>query len=160
MSVYNKDTNSYTISGKNNYAWSANNNVFYLISDLLTYISNNNWPDDAIEVSDDVFSEYSSFQNGNGKVRGVGEDGMPVWVDAPEPAPEDKIAVAEMQKQRLLEQANSKIAPLQDAVELALATKEEEDSLLAWKKYRIQLSRVNSSLAPDIEWPPLPDNVQ
>jgi hypothetical protein len=75
---------------------------------LLVYVRNGNWPDDAVEVSDELFSEYSSFQNGNGKVRGVGEDGMPAWVDAPEPTPENKIAVAEMQKQKLIEQANSK----------------------------------------------------
>ena len=158
MSIYNKQNKNYTINGNSNYAWSASKNVFYLISDLLTYIRNNNWPDDAIEVSDEVFSEYSSYQNGNGKIRGVGEDGMPAWVDVPEPTPEDKVAVAELQKQKLIGQANSKIAPLQDAVDLGIATDEESESLMKWKKYRVQLDRVNTSLAPEIEWPLLPVN--
>lgn len=160
MSIYNKQMKNYTISGNSNYAWSASNNVFYLISDLLVYIRNGNWPDDAVEVSDEIFGEYSSFQNGNGKIRGVGEDGMPAWVDAPEPTPEDKVAIAEMQKQKLIDQANSKIAPLQDAVDLGIATDDESDSLLEWKKYRVQLSRVNTSLAPDIQWPTLPNSKQ
>ena len=44
------------------------------------------------------------------------------------------------------------IAPLQDAVDLEIAT--EENSLLeARKKYRVLLNRVNTTTAPDIEWP-------
>ena len=34
---------------------------------------------------------------------------------------------------------------------------EEETSLLeAWKKYRVLLNRVNTTTAPDIEWPTVP----
>ncbi|EPJ1814220.1 tail fiber assembly protein, partial [Escherichia coli] len=48
------------------------------------------------------------------------------------------------------------IAPLQDAVELELATEEENSLLEAWKKYRVLLNRVDTSVAPDIEWPTSP----
>jgi hypothetical protein len=54
------------------------------------------------------YSQNTHHSEWKWKVRGVGEDGMPAWVDAPEPTPENKIAVAEMQKQKLIEQANSK----------------------------------------------------
>lgn len=48
------------------------------------------------------------------------------------------------------------IAPLQDAVDLGMATDEELAQLKAWKTYRVLLSRVDISSAPDIDWPPLP----
>lgn len=56
----------------------------------------------------------------------------------------------------LLEQAAKIIAPLQDAVDLNVATKAEKAALLAWKKYRVLLNRVDISSAPDIEWPEEP----
>ncbi|HAX4776878.1 TPA: tail fiber assembly protein, partial [Escherichia coli] len=52
--------------------------------------------------------------------------------------------------------ASEHIAPLQDAVELELATEEETSLLEAWKKYRVLLNRVDTSVAPDIEWPTSP----
>ncbi|MTD72748.1 phage tail protein [Escherichia coli] len=50
----------------------------------------------------------------------------------------------------------SKTAPLQDAVDLEIATEEEASLLAAWKKYRVLLNRVDTSVAPDIEWPAVP----
>ncbi|ELI42841.1 tail fiber assembly protein [Escherichia coli KTE120] len=48
------------------------------------------------------------------------------------------------------------IAPLQDAVDLEIATAEERSLLEAWNKYRVLLNRVDTSTAPDIEWPTSP----
>ncbi|MGA6000816.1 tail fiber assembly protein, partial [Escherichia coli] len=45
---------------------------------------------------------------------------------------------------------------LQDAVDLDMATDDETKLLLAWKKYRVLLMRVNTSTALDIEWPTSP----
>ncbi|WP_334473640.1 tail fiber assembly protein [Arsenophonus sp. PmNCSU2021_1] len=56
----------------------------------------------------------------------------------------------------LLEQAAKIIAPLQDAVDLDMATEAEKAALLAWKKYRVLLNRVDISTVPDIDWPELP----
>ncbi|EFU0752417.1 tail fiber assembly protein [Escherichia coli] len=36
------------------------------------------------------------------------------------------------------------------------ATEEETSLLEAWKKYRMLLNRVDTSTAPDIEWPTNP----
>ncbi|EFA4801153.1 tail fiber assembly protein [Escherichia coli] len=52
--------------------------------------------------------------------------------------------------------ASEHIAPLQDAVDLEIATEEETSLLEAWKKYRMLLNRVDTSTAPDIEWPTNP----
>ncbi|WP_348833943.1 tail fiber assembly protein, partial [Escherichia coli] len=36
------------------------------------------------------------------------------------------------------------------------ATEEKKSLLAAWKKYRVLLNRVDTSTAPDIEWPTSP----
>lgn len=69
---------------------------------------------------------------------------------------EQHIAEAEQQKQSLLAEANNAIAPLQDAVDLDMATDEEKAQLTAWKTYRVLLNRVDTSLAPNIDWPEKP----
>ncbi|MBI0732212.1 tail fiber assembly protein [Escherichia coli] len=63
---------------------------------------------------------------------------------------------AEETKNSLMQAANEHIAPLQDAVDLEIATEEEASLLAAWKKYRVLLNRVDTSVAPDIEWPAVP----
>ncbi|HEQ1860103.1 TPA: tail fiber assembly protein [Providencia alcalifaciens] len=66
------------------------------------------------------------------------------------------VAEAEQQKQMLLSEATESIAPLRDAVDLDIATDEEIALLKEWKKYRVLLNRVDTSLAPDIDWPQKP----
>ncbi|HHR5880852.1 TPA: tail fiber assembly protein [Providencia alcalifaciens] len=69
---------------------------------------------------------------------------------------EQHIAEAEQKKQMLLSEATEAIAPLQDAVDLDIATDEEIALLKEWKKYRVLLNRVDTSTAPDIDWPEKP----
>ncbi|MCE3116846.1 tail fiber assembly protein [Enterobacter sp. ASE] len=71
---------------------------------------------------------------------------------------EELIALANSKKQKLMAAATSAIAPLQDAVDIGEATDTEIALLKAWKKYRVLLNRIDTSSAPDIEWPPAPDN--
>ncbi|MBT0338421.1 tail fiber assembly protein, partial [Morganella morganii] len=59
----------------------------------------------------------------------------------------------EVKKQSLLSEATVIIDPLQDAVELGMVTPEEESALKEWKRYRILLSRVDTSTFPNIKWP-------
>ncbi|WJV55687.1 tail fiber assembly protein [Prodigiosinella aquatilis] len=54
--------------------------------------------------------------------------------------------------------ANARIEELTYAVELSMATDEEKNALLAWKKYVVFLSRVDTATAPDIDWPTVPEN--
>nr|WP_272979746.1 tail fiber assembly protein [Pectobacterium carotovorum] len=51
---------------------------------------------------------------------------------------------------------NQDVIPLQDAVDLGIASEEEKSTLNAWKKYRVQLMRLDTSKAPDVEWPEEP----
>lgn len=137
-----------------NYIFSAKNNAFYPISLQSEYEQAGSWPEDGIEIADNIVSEFMVTAPA-GKMRVV-VDGMPAWIDIPPPSHEQLIEQAEQQKSALLTAANNAIAPLQDAVDLEMATDDEQPLLLAWKKYRVLLNRVDTSAAPDIEWPTQP----
>ena len=66
------------------------------------------------------------------------------------------IAEAEARKVQLRAQADSEIAWRQDAVNDGYATEQEAADLAARKKYRVLLMRIDTSKAPDIEWPEVP----
>ncbi|MBM7014844.1 tail fiber assembly protein [Enterobacter cloacae] len=65
----------------------------------------------------------------------------------------DPVVENEATKLRLITEASAIIAPLQDAVELTMATEKEINGLNEWKKYRVLLSRVDPS---NPAWPPKP----
>ncbi|WP_272680917.1 tail fiber assembly protein [Providencia sp. PROV129] len=71
----------------------------------------------------------------------------------PPPSKEQLIAEAKYQKQVLLNEATAAIAPLQDAVDLGIATDEERAQLRAWKEYRVQVNRVDVGLGMNVNWP-------
>jgi hypothetical protein len=65
-----------------NYVYSAKSNSFYPLQLKSEYEQANSWPDDPVEVDDDIFVEFSGTPP-EGKQRGAGSDGMPHWVDIP-----------------------------------------------------------------------------
>ncbi|WP_320734475.1 tail fiber assembly protein [Enterobacter sp. 214E4] len=71
-------------------------------------------------------------------------------------APVNQVAEAEAKKATLMADAEAAIAPLKRAVKCNMATDAEKASLEQWEVYSVLLSRVDTSLAPDIEWPPVP----
>ncbi|MFW5401370.1 tail fiber assembly protein [Yersinia sp. 1252 StPb PI] len=77
----------------------------------------------------------------------------------PEPTHDEVVAMAFAKKSSLMQIASEKISILQDAVDLEMAKTEEIAQLKAWKKYRVLLMRIDTSKAPDIEWPVSPDAV-
>lgn len=78
------------------------------------------------------------------------------WVHDADAEKIAQITQATQQKESLLALAASKIAPLQDAVDLDIATEAEAALLLAWKKYRVLLNRINPNDTSDIKWPEQP----
>lgn len=72
--------------------------------------------------------------------------------------PTDHVAEAEKQKELLMRESESVIAPLQRAVKHNMATGEETLKLEQWEIYSVELSRVDASLAPHIEWPEKPNS--
>ncbi|WP_313384275.1 tail fiber assembly protein [Pantoea sp.] len=89
-------------------------------------------------------------------IGGTYKDGIFTVPPAPEVPKEDLINQAEQQKANLIAEASQAISILQDAVDLEMATEEEAAQLTAWKKYRVLLSRIDTSKAPDIKLPDRP----
>ncbi|MCB5650333.1 tail fiber assembly protein, partial [Bifidobacterium breve] len=58
-----------------------------------------------------------------------------------------RIREAEEKKARLIQEATDNIAILQDAVNLEIATNEENSQLDSWRKYRVLVSRIDTSTA-------------
>ncbi|MEA1062774.1 tail fiber assembly protein [Erwinia sp. HR93] len=141
------------------YYYSASQSKLFPKSLFEDYRSTGLWPDDAEPVSDDIYQEFGANPAPVGKIMVTGEDGLPAWGDLPAPSLEELIAIAEAKKSSLLAAASAAIAPLQDAVDIEIATDEEIAQLLVWKKYRVLLNRVDTSTAPDIAWPEAPENV-
>lgn len=138
-----------------NYLWSPSKNAF-IPAGMVEDYRNAGWDiDELIPVDNAVFAEYSAMAP-DGKIRGISADGLPEWVDAPQLTTEEQIALAERKKLSLRVAADSEIAWRQDAVDAGIATAEETAALAEWKKYRVLLMRIDTSKAPDIEWPIMP----
>lgn len=149
--------NGYPISVPvGSYHFSALQNAFYPYSMQSVYLKAGSWPTDGQLVNESVYYEFSANKAPEGKLRTVNKKGLPVWTDAPKPSQEQLIAEADAKKVALLAEANNAIAPLQDAVDLDIATDEEIALLKEWRKYRVLLNRVDTSTAPDITWPVKP----
>lgn len=129
----------------------------YYFLDGAFYIDglNSHIPDNAIEINSDEYQRLFDGQ-ANGKIIATGNDDRPILRDAPELTNEQLVALAVRQRASLLATANAVIVPLQDAVDLGMATDAEGALLTEWRKYRVLLSRIDTSAAPDIEWPTPP----
>ncbi|MEN4743770.1 tail fiber assembly protein [Pantoea agglomerans] len=75
---------------------------------------------------------------------------------APFTEAENAVLIANSRLAAEMDKANRTIAPLQDAVDISIATEEEISRLAEWKRYRVALSRIEVSKAPVIEWPVRP----
>lgn len=137
------------------YGFSATTKAFYVYEDKESYDENGNWPEDVKPVSAQVWEKYC-MQGPEGKERGANKSGLPCWVDIPHPAKEMQTAAATWQKGLLLEKAGKAIAPLQDADDLGIATEAEKAALLAWRKYRVLLNRIDVEQTDKITWPEVP----
>ena len=63
---------------------------------------------------------------------------------------------ASIKKNQLLDEAASQLSYLQDAVDSQIASEQETQLLVEWKKYRVLVNRIDIELAPNIEWPNQP----
>ncbi|KAA1172566.1 tail fiber assembly protein [Photorhabdus heterorhabditis] len=79
------------------------------------------------------------------------------WVTDIEAQKNSQIEQVELQRATLRQHANEAMTLLQYAVETEMASDAEKALLLAWKKYLVLLSRVDTSITPDIDWPQVPE---
>ncbi|HAM7310049.1 TPA: tail fiber assembly protein, partial [Escherichia coli] len=85
-------------------------------------------------------------------------DGMPAWIDIPPPTHEEQIAAAELEKQQLINQVNEYINSKQWPGKAAIGRLKDEElaQYNLWLDYLDTLELVDTSGAPDIEWPTPP----
>ena len=86
------------------------------------------------------------------------------WSDTPidivplPPTKAELLVVANAERDRLLTLAAIRIAPLQDAADLEVATSSDNANLKLWKQYRVAVNRVSdqSGFPGEIVWPSHP----
>ncbi|MES0267933.1 tail fiber assembly protein [Citrobacter sedlakii] len=138
------------------YLYSAKTNAFYPLELKNYYDSAETLPGDVIEVSDDVFYEYSEVPEG--KFRQAGPDGMPVWKDIPLPTKEDLIKVAEQERQRLLANADALMLDWRTELMLGEISDANRDKLSAWLAYKNDMKTVDVTTDPEhVSWPVPPE---
>ncbi|MFP1727357.1 tail fiber assembly protein [Lonsdalea quercina] len=131
--------------------YSAHENGFYI--DTINY----EIPEDVIEITESTWNELLTAQAA-GKIIMPDDFGLPIATERPAPSAEELIVEAEAKKSVLRATADSAIEPLQDAVDLGIASDNELAMLNAWRKYRVLLNRLDTNSAADneIEWPESP----
>lgn len=129
--------------------YSPSNNAFY------DTVINREIPDDAIDITEQAWADLLAGQ-AKGKLITCGVDLRPCLTEQPLPTADELIRQAEDKRSRLRAEADTIIQPLQDANDLGIATDDEASQLIAWKKYRVMLMRVNTEDAENIIWPEQP----
>lgn len=139
------------------YKYSPSKNVFYPESKLANYEAAGNLPDDLIDVSDDVFREFTATPAA-GKVRVAGEDGLPSWGDIPPPTHEELIATAEQVRQQLLAHADVVMIDWRTELMLGIISDANRAKLAAWLAYKNEVKSTNVGIDPEhVNWPALPE---
>lgn len=139
------------------YLYNPKNNAFYPYALQDEYMAAGSWPTSGVDVDESVFAEFSG-EHPAGKLRIAGEDGYPAWGDIPPQTHEEQVAIADAEKQSLIDRANeyinSKQYPGKAAMGRLKDTENERYNL--WLDYLDALEVVDTSSAPNIEWPTSP----
>ncbi|HEB6949177.1 TPA: tail fiber assembly protein [Salmonella enterica subsp. enterica serovar Hvittingfoss] len=79
------------------------------------------------------------------------------WVTDADAQKRGQVLEAEQQKSALLAEAQSTISLWQTELQLGIISDGDKASLIAWMKYIQALNLVDTSTAPDIDWPVKPE---
>lgn len=120
------------------------------------YEASSTWPNDGVEVSDEVINEFVNSYPPAGKIRGV-RDGLPVWEDVTLPSEEDMIASAEYEKNSRITEAVSRSTLLQSKLLLGRISETEKQKLNLWIDYIELLNEIDTSKPSDVTWPEKPE---
>lgn len=79
------------------------------------------------------------------------------WVTDIEAQKAAYVTEADSEKAKRLEEAEKNISMLERKVRLGMATDDEKELLSQWEIYSINVTDINTSTAPDIDWPIKPE---
>ncbi|HIE3812572.1 TPA: tail fiber assembly protein [Enterobacter asburiae] len=139
------------------YIFDAKTNAFYPVELKDSYIEKGLWPEYGVEIDEETFSEFQKPPTG--KMRIAGEDGYPAWADIPPPTHDELVAMANAQKQSLIDEANEHISNRQWPGKAAMGRLKDAEKVQynAWLDYLDNIEAVDTSTAPDITWPTPPE---
>lgn len=114
-------------------------------------------PGDKVEIKPAYRLELLNGQRA-GKCIVADKTGYPTLADVQPPTEEERRASALATRDALVKEASTRIATLQDAVDLGEATSDEQAVLIEWKRYRIALMRLEQQpgFALLFDWPARP----
>ncbi|WP_039045600.1 tail fiber assembly protein [Plesiomonas shigelloides] len=140
---------------KNTYVWSAKNISFFPVSNISDYKKTDWDVSDAINVGDEIFDTYTNVPP-IGKMLGVDSVGMPAWVDIPPLSKDEYIKAANNEKDFRINNARAHISLWQTQLQLGMISDTDKAKLIEWMHYITALQAVDTSTAPDINWPQQP----
>ncbi|HEM6920982.1 TPA: tail fiber assembly protein [Providencia rettgeri] len=79
------------------------------------------------------------------------------WVTDIEAQKAVLVADAEQEKARCLEEAKQQILMLERKVRLDMASVDDNERLTQWEIYSVRVADIETSLAPNVEWPEKPE---
>ncbi|WP_333498473.1 tail fiber assembly protein [Kluyvera sp. CHPC 1.2972] len=141
-----------------NYIFSPSKNAFYPFELKTSYEITDSWPEDGIDVEDSIFIEFTGIPP-EGMMRGVSGDNMPLWIEQPEPTQDELIAAADVEKQDRIDRANVYMNGKQWPGKAAMGRLKDSEKIQysLWLDYLDALEAVDTSSAPDINWPESPE---
>lgn len=139
------------------FGYSKTTNAFYDMSRKDLFIEAGTWPDDVIEVEQNIADEFMQMPP-VGKRRIPGPDGLPAWGDIPPPTTDELIAYAETDKQQRIAAANSFMNSKQWPGKAAIGRLKGDEltQYNLWLDYLDELEALNTYAGKDVEWPDKP----
>lgn len=138
------------------YLFSQKKLAFYPVSEKQSYIDAGSLPGDVIEVSEGVRDIFNGQPPDNHKL-GVDGKGMPVWTKL---SKEEYVINAQAIKKNFIREANYFINDKQWPGKAAIGRLNGDELAMynLWLDYLDALEAVDTSSAPDIEWPTTPES--
>ncbi|WP_318356260.1 tail fiber assembly protein [Enterobacter sp.] len=133
------------------------NDCFYPLALESAYRNSGTWPEKGVEVGEAIFAEFTQPAP-PGCQRGTDENGYPAWVPLPALTKEELIEQAEQQRQEQIDAANNHINSKQWPGKAAIGRLKGDELTKygLWLDYLDALEAVDTSGAPDINWPVAP----
>lgn len=139
------------------YLYSAKTNAFYPLELKDYYDAAGTLPDDAVEVSNEIYFEYT--ETPDGKYRQAGPNGLPVWINTPPLTQKEQTELANTEKESRIAQANEFINNKQWPGKAAIGRlkSDELSQYNLWLDYLDALEATDTSNVTKIEWPVKPE---
>ncbi|HEI3291148.1 TPA: tail fiber assembly protein [Escherichia coli] len=137
-----------------NYWFSPANNAFYPVALKESYVSAGSLPNDLIEVEDTIFNEFSATPP-YGKMRGIGDSGLPIWVDIPavEESPEQIKARARVLRDEFIVSTDRMLVSDFTINNIPLTAEQQAELLDVRQKFKLW---PESEGWPNVELPAIP----